>query len=239
MKKQLDIQTQLASQIIVPPKKEGYFPQKGDLLFTFDIQYKNKMGYVAIDVLAWKEAHLGIFLKSYPVTVPYIPGLFAFREGPLLLNALNDLISQYDFQPQLLIVDGHGTAHPRKMGIASWLGLKAKVPSMGLAKETLLKYKGNLDTALGSTLAILLDATIVGHALRTQDNIKPVFVSSGHLVSQQNAIEIVMELRGKYRHIEPIRRADQAARRFAKAELMPSSGTFKKLIPLTALGLQK
>lgn len=220
------IQKQLAAQVIVPPAQEGFFPQKGDLIFTFDIQYKNEIGYVAVDVLQWQQSPIDIFVKSYPVTEPYVPGMFAFREGPLLLHALNDIQEQKGLQPQLLIVDGHGTAHPRKMGVACWLGLKAQIPTIGLAKETLVKYVGDLKKTAGSTLPIWQEGEMVGHVLRTQDGVKPVFVSPGHLVSQQNAINIVMGLRGEFRHIEPIRRADQAARLYAKGELSSTSHGF-------------
>lgn len=212
------IQRTLALQVNVPEGKMGYCPKIGDMVFTFDIQYKEDVGHVAVDVLTWGGGSQGIYVKSYPVTEPYVPGLFAFREGPLLLQCLQDILTQTELKPHLLIVDGHGTAHPRWLGVACWLGLKAQLPTIGIAKEPLVKYTGVLAEPAGSTLDIQVQQKIAGHVLRTQDGIRPVFVSPGHLVSQANAINIIMNLRGKYRHIEPIRRADQAARKFAKGE---------------------
>lgn len=216
--KYISLQKELALEVKVPEDRDGYLPKTGDLVFTFDIQYQEEVGHVAVDVLTWNGDLLGVYVKTYPVTEPYVPGLFAFREGPLLLKCLEDIQEQTKLSPQLLIVDGHGTAHPRGLGVACWLGLKAQLPTIGIAKEPLVKYTGTLADPAGSTLAIPINQQIAGHILRTQDGIRPVFVSPGHLISQANTIEVIMNLRGKYRHIEPIRRADQAARKFAKGE---------------------
>ncbi|MGB1217271.1 MAG: endonuclease V, partial [Saprospiraceae bacterium] len=119
------------------------------------------------------------------------------------------------------IIDGHGTAHPRKLGVASWVGIKTKIPSIGIAKDTLLKfdYKSNLAEAENSSLPVHLDGETVGYALRTQESIKAVFVSAGHLISQNQALDVVKRIKGEYRIPEPIRRADQKARLAAKAEI--------------------
>lgn len=217
--KYLDIQARLAEQVEVPTANAGYTPKIGDLVFTFDIQYEEDIGYVAIDVLTWGSDSIGVYVGKYPVTEPYVPGLFAFREGPLLLRCLQDIQQQTDLSPNLLIVDGHGTAHPRMMGVACWLGLKTQLPTIGLAKRSLVKYAGNLKEEVSSTLPIIVQGKTVGHVLRTQEGIRPVFVSPGHLVSLSNSVDIIMNLRGDYRHIDPIRRADQAARKFAKNDI--------------------
>lgn len=217
--KYLDIQAELAQQVQVPSDKEGYTPKIGDLVFTFDIQYENEIGYVAVDILSWGAGSLGVYVQSYPVTEAYVPGLFAFREGPLLLQCLQDIQKQTRLSPSLLLIDGHGTAHPRQIGVACWLGLKAQLPSIGVAKKSLVKYTGILEETAGSTLPIQVEDQTVGHVLRTQDGIRPVFVSPGHLVSLANTIDIIMDLRSEYRHIAPIRRADQAARKFARGEI--------------------
>lgn len=211
------IQQALAAQVIIP---NDYDPivQQGDWVCTLDIQYKEDMGYVAADLHPWEGDHSFVAAKAYPVTVPYQPSFFAFREGPLLLNLLTDIQHQLNLSPRLLIIDGHGIAHPRRLGLASWVGVKAGLPSIGVAKDSLLPYAGKLGVEAGSHLSILLENQPVGVALRTQTDIKPVFVSPGHQISLYSAVNLIYVLRGVYRHIEPIRRADYAARRFAKGE---------------------
>ncbi len=228
----IDIQHQLAQSLIIPDDKQPLPISAEDLIFTFDIQYKGDIGYLAIDVRRWESDRVGVFTGAYPVTTAYQPGFFAFREGPVLQKGLEDLIEQTDFRPSLLVIDGHGTAHPRKLGVASWLGIQTDFPSIGVAKETLVKYTGELAEETGATLPVTVGTPpeMVGHVLRSQDGINPIFVSCGHRVSQQNAVKITMGLRSEYRIIEPIRIADQAARQLAKeasGELV--AGTFERV----------
>jgi deoxyribonuclease V len=211
----------LARQVIIPKKENDLLVGDKDWMGTFDIQYEGDTGYVALDVQTWGGTPVGTFVKGYAVTVGYAPGFFAFREGPLLLNMLADFEQHTGKKPALLLVDGHGTAHPRKLGVASWLGVKAGVPTIGIAKDPLVRFPLELDEQAGSRQPITLDGTIVGYALRTQTGIKPIYVSSGHQVSQGRACDIAFRFRGKYRIIEPIRRADWAARAFAKRQQTP------------------
>jgi len=211
-------QLELASQLVVPAAGSGYEVSNGDLIFTFDIQYKGDKGFVAIDVLAWPDQSLGIFTQVYNATVAYEPGYFAFREGPLLAQALKELCTTRNLVPNLLIIDGHGTAHPRRLGVASWLGIIADVPAIGVAKDPLLKRAYSIGTEKGDRASIYDGDEIIGYVLRTRKEVKPVYVSCGHQVSQITAVEIIFALAGDYRIIEPIRRADQFARRFSNVE---------------------
>lgn len=216
-KKQLkQLQEQMASSVKIPADGQGYRPGKGDLIITMDIQYQNDEAFAAAHLLRWPDEDFGVFGNAYTVDVPYVPGYFAFREGPILMNLLTDIKKDKGLKPDLILVDGHGTAHPRKFGLGSWLGVKCKIPTLGVGKETLVRYEGTLGEKAGDKLAIQMDEETVGYVLRTQDGIKPVFVSAGHLISQAAAIDVVMNLRGKYRQIEPIRKADQYARVLAK-----------------------
>ena len=212
------LQQELSDKVIIP-SKNGYFPKDGDLIFTFDIQYSGDIGYVAADIQAWNGTPLQIVVAAYQATVPYQPGYFAFREGPLLIQLLNDIKNNLQLSPDLIIIDGHGTAHPRRLGVASWVGVQVDIPTIGIAKEPLLKYNNKPQSATGSYSSIILNEEAVGFILRTQDGVKPIYVSAGHLVSQENTKAIAMALRSPYRIIEPIRRADQAARRFAKGDV--------------------
>lgn len=214
----LQKQIELATQLIVPEQGSGYQVTDGDLVFTFDIQYEGEKGFVAIDVFRWPNRWVGIFTQVYEATVPYQPGFFAFREGPLLAQAMKELCSTRNIQPNLLIVDGHGTAHPRRLGVASWLGIKMGIPSIGVAKDPLLRKAYVVGYEKGDRLPIYDREELIGHVLRSRENVKPVYVSSGHRVNQNIAVEIIFALAGEYRIIEPIRRADQVARRFSRGE---------------------
>jgi len=183
-----------------------------------DIQYSGDDAYVAIDIQEWDGRVIGQFLHKSETTIPYVPGLFAFREGEVLKPALQQLMNTWDMKPALLIVDGHGTAHPRKFGIGCWLGLTLNIPTIGVAKEPLLKYKTMLGPNRGDRVKVMLANDYVGLIVRTQEGVKPVYISAGHLISQTAAAYIILELASQYRICEPIRRADQAARRFAKGE---------------------
>lgn len=211
-------QLKLANQLVVPAADSGYKVANGDLIFTFDIQYKGGKGFVAVDVLAWPDQFIGIFTQVYDATVAYEPGYFAFREGPLLAQALKELCTMRNLVPNLLIIDGHGTAHPRRLGVASWLGIIADIPAIGVAKDPLLKKTYSVGTEKGDRAEIHEEEELVGYVLRTRKEVKPVYVSSGHRISQIAAVDIIFALGGDYRIIEPIRRADQFARRFSSGE---------------------
>ena len=214
----LQKQIEMATELVIPSSGSGYQVSEGDLVLTFDIQYEDEKGFVAIDVFTWPDQWVGIFTQVYEVTVPYHPGFFAFREGPLLAQAMKELCSTRNIFPNLLIVDGHGTAHPRRLGVASWLGIKMDVPSIGVAKDPLLRKAYPVGLEKGNRLPIYDREELIGHVLRTQKGVKPVYVSSGHQVDQNSAVETIFALAGAYRIIEPIRRADQIARRFSKGE---------------------
>ncbi len=214
------LQTKLATQVIVPEKNKGYRPKVGDIVFGLDIQYEGEWAFVAIDVQIWFERSLGIYLKKFEVEVDYHSGYFAFREGPILLKAIEALEKEQDIRPDLVIVDGHGLAHPRKFGVACWLGIHLDVPTIGCAKRTLVQYDGVLGEKRGDTLDIMDEQEIIiGKVLRTQKNVKPIFVSVGHKINLERTTETILKLATQYRNIEPIRRADKAARDFAKERI--------------------
>ncbi len=210
------LQNKLAKKLIIPKDGEGLRLKKGDAVFSIDVQYDGEEGYVAVDYLKWGEGHQDIFALHEYVAEEYIPGYFAFREGPLLMRAIERVKEYADISPALVIVDGHGLAHPRKFGVACWLGLEMNIPTLGCAKEPLVRYEGELAETVGSKVPVLVQGDLVGYALRTAQSVKPVFVSPGHLISMQEAERVILTLGGGYRVIEPIRRADRAARAYAK-----------------------
>lgn len=186
------------------------------MICTLDIQYEGEMAYIAADIHSYGYGELGRYGLILPVEQDYVPGFFAFREGPLLLQMIRQLIEVEGLHPRLLIIDGHGVAHPRKIGLASWVGVQADISTIGIGKDSLLKFSGELAEEAGSTLPIYWQDELRGYALRTVTGIKPVFVSAGHRISQKEALSIVQSLAGKYRIIDPIRRADMAARKMAR-----------------------
>ena len=138
---------------------------------------------------------------------PYLPGLFCFREGPLVLDALDSLAAK----PHLLLADGHGIAHPRRMGLAAWVGLKAALPCIGVAKTSLAGLDANPGEGRGEHEPLEIDGSIVGYVLRTQTGVHPVYVSPGYRVSPRTALEFALDCSPGFRIPEPIRRAHALA----------------------------
>jgi deoxyribonuclease V len=140
-----------------------------------------------------------------PLTFPYVPGLLAFREAPALLAAFARLRSS----PDLLVFDAQGYAHPRRLGLASHLGLVLDRPSIGCAKSVLVGEFAEPPPAAGAWTPLVDRGEVVGAALRTRDRVKPIFVSCGHRVSLESAIRLVLACRDRTRVPKPTREADR------------------------------
>jgi len=143
------------------------------------------------------------------IAFPYIPGLFAFREGPALIEALGRLAHT----PDLLIVDGHGIAHPRRCGIASHIGVVTGIPSIGVAKHLLCGTAATPDEGRGSTAPVIEGGETIGCAVRTAAGVRPVYVSVGHRTCLAAAVRLVLASSDGYRVSEPIRAAHALAAR--------------------------
>jgi deoxyribonuclease V len=143
------------------------------------------------------------------ITFPYIPGLLSFREGPILIKTLQRL----RVRPDVMIFDGQGIAHPRRMGLASHVGLWLDLPSIGCAKTPLLKKFINPGPLRGSFKWIRQEGKKVGAVLRTKENVKPLFVSPGHRTDLLMSIRLVLESCRGFRIPEPLRKAHQLAER--------------------------
>lgn len=138
---------------------------------------------------------------------PYVPGLFAFREMPALLDAVEALSAR----PDLLVCDGQGLAHPRRFGLACHLGLAVDLPSVGVAKTPMGQYESP-PPYRGAWSDLVDGEEVVGRALRTRDGVKPVFVSVGHRIDLDRACAEVLRLCRGYRLPETTRRADHLCR---------------------------
>ena len=151
---------------------------------------------------------------------PYIPGLLSFRELPLTLAAFEQL----NITPDLILVDGQGIAHPRRIGIASHLGLFLDIPTIGCAKSLLCGSHQTPGAEPGSYAEITDKGETIGAALRTKSGVKPVFVSIGHKIDLPTAIQWVMNCCRGYRLPEPTRLAHQLAKSSSPMGIMEAAG---------------
>jgi deoxyribonuclease V len=141
------------------------------------------------------------------VELPYVPGFLSFREAPNLLKAYEKLQQT----PDLIMVDGHGISHPRRLGIATHIGLHLNKPTMGVAKKVLVGRYKEPDMLKGAVSPLEYKGEVVGNVVRTKDNVKPVFVSAGHLMDLKSATEIALACALKHKLPEPTRLADHYA----------------------------
>ena len=164
----------------------------------------------AVAVLSFPELSLQeAVLARRPTTFPYLPGLLSFREAPAILEAL----SRLGAAPDLLVCDGHGLAHPRRIGLACHLGLACDLPSIGVAKSLLIGRHQPVGEGGGDWQPLWEEDEVIGAALRTQPSVKPVYVSIGHRISLETATDIVLRCTTCYRLPEPIRQAHRLASR--------------------------
>lgn len=154
-------------------------------------------------------------LASDATSFPYIPGLLAFRELPVLLKAWNQLKQK----PDVLLMDGHGIAHPRRMGIATHFGIEVDHPTIGCAKNILTGMHGDLGTQKGDKDDLIDGEEKVGMALRSRTNVNPIYVSPGYQCSFDDAYEIVMQSLTKYKLPKTTRLAHQWANKLRKGDV--------------------
>jgi deoxyribonuclease V len=216
-----DEQKWLAKQVITSEEDQLFQPK--DILFGVDIQYVGEEAFCAISAYQFNGTHLDTFILQTETGMEYRSGFFCFREGPPVLRTIRKILNNQNLIPQLIIIDGHGIAHPRGLGIASWIGVKTNIPTIGVAKRPLLKYEGTLDAERGSTLPIFRNNEEVGSVLRTQTDIKPVYVSPGYKMSLPQSNKIILDCSPKYRISNPIRMADHVAREFAKGNKLDNT----------------
>ncbi|MDP8923334.1 MAG: deoxyribonuclease V [Chloroflexota bacterium] len=174
-----------------------------------------EIGRAALVVLRLPELELvERQVVERPVSFPYIPGLLSFREAPVGLAAFAALAHP----PDLLLVDGHGIAHPRRFGIACHLGVLLDLPTIGCAKSVLVGRAEEPGPEPGSWMPLVHREGVIGAALRTRPRTNPLYISTGHRVSLDSAIDLVMRCARGYRLPEPTRLADRIASRRGSAD---------------------
>lgn len=170
-----------------------------------DVSYKGDMGFAAAISINYKTLEIEeIGVAEGKVVFPYIPGYLAFREAPLMLRALAKLRGEKD----LLMVNGHGIAHPRRCGIASYIGVIMGLPSVGVAKRLLT---GRVVEERGKRLIVIDDGTVAGIVVRSGGS--DLYITIGHMVDIEDLEEIAMKTMVRGRRLpEPIYWADRISR---------------------------
>ncbi|MEV6986414.1 endonuclease V [Sphaerisporangium sp. NPDC051017] len=190
----------------------GPGPEEPELVAGVDVGYSPEDDRLVAAVVVLRAGTLeGVeeVAVSGRVRFPYVPGLFAFRELPTLVEALERLT----VTPDLLVCDGYGLAHPYRFGLACHLGVLTDLPTIGVGKTAFVGACEPPGPERGAWSAITDGGETIGRALRTRRDTKPVYVSQGHRISLSNACRQVLELAPRYRIPEPIRQADRLSRR--------------------------
>lgn len=200
-----EIQRALATRVVCRSELKG-----PGLIAGADISGEDADGMVRAAVVVLSYPGLDLVdtnVISLRPGFPYVPGLLSFREVPLLLEACEGLRTT----PDLLIADAQGIAHPRRLGLASHLGLFLDMPTVGCAKSILCGRHGEIGGEAGEYASLTDNGEVVGAALRTKRGVKPVYVSVGHKVDLDSAVDWVLACCRGYRLPEPTRLAHLAA----------------------------
>jgi deoxyribonuclease V len=234
-KEAIEIQKAMRGKVTLSPLKE-----KIKLIAGADVSMN----------LYSKTVFAGFVVLSYPDLVvvdhavvkdhtdfPYIPGLLSFREIPSLLKAWEKLKTK----PDLIVVDGVGIAHPRRLGIASHLGVVLDMPTIGCAKSVLTGiFKAPKDKAgsvsylydPGTKKSSMKDKEIIGAALRTKDNVKPVFISPGNKITLEESIDIIRKTVRRHRLPEATRLAHETVNHYRRQHDLGGDKSTSEQLPI-------
>jgi deoxyribonuclease V len=173
------------------------------------INEQNEMARAAVVLLSFPELEiLERHVYEEPIRMEYVPGLLSFREIPCILGAF----AQLKQQPDLVMVDGQGIAHPRRLGIAAHLGLWIDLPTIGCAKSILVGKHEELSEEAGSWVPLKHYGEIIGAVVRTRSRVNPMIISLGHRISLESSIRYVLACGKGYRLPEPTRQADKLSK---------------------------
>ena len=167
-----------------------------------------KISKAAVVVLSYPELELvEQAIARIPTAFPYVPGYLSFREIPVILAAFPKIKQT----PDLVLCDGQGLAHPRRLGLASHLGVLLDIPTIGVAKSRFIGQHKDVPLEKGNWKPLMDKDETIGVVLRSRTNVKPIYVSIGHKISLPTAIDYVMGCLTKYRLPETTRLADKLA----------------------------
>jgi deoxyribonuclease V len=206
------LQEELASRVVVGPALDlsGVRHVAGA-----DVSTQGERAYATVVVLEFPGLSL-VEVQGFeaPLRFPYVPGLLSFREIPSVVGALRKVETAVD----ALILDAQGLAHPRRMGLASHLGLFLDVPTVGCAKSRLVGSFEEPGMEKGSVTDLVHRGEVVGRVLRTREGVSPVYVSVGNGIDLRSSVELVLACTTRYRLPESTRQAHNAANRLRRGE---------------------
>lgn len=208
------LQRELAEQVRLMPT----LPASPATVAGVDVSYEKHGDHFFAAVVVLDFATLTVIDQAWAddrVDFPYIPGLLSFRELPVLLAAFRRLKTV----PDVVLVDGQGVAHPRRIGLASHLGLWLNLPTVGCAKSRLCGSHDEPGMKRGEAAPLWLEDEVVGMVLRTRERVKPLYVSPGHLLDVESATRLTLACTGRYRMPEPTRLAHHLTNQLRKAAL--------------------
>ncbi len=188
----------------------------GDITFVagIDAAYGGNQVLAAVVVMRFPELRVvDTIVHARPVEFPYVPGLLSFREAPAILEALQAL----RIRPDILLCDGQGIAHPRRLGLASHIGIATDLPTIGCAKSLLCGVASEPSHVRGATAPVWDRGELIAMAVRTRPRVKPVYVSIGHRVDLPFAVSFLLRCCRGYRLPEPLRQADLLSKQAARS----------------------
>src|SRR5918994_7015640 len=206
------LQEELASRVVAGP---GLDLSGVRHVAGADVSTQKDVAYATVVVLEFPGLTL-VEVRGFeaPLRFPYVPGLLSFREVPPVVRALEKVETEVD----ALILDAHGLAHPRRMGLASHLGIFLDVPTVGCAKSRLVGSYEEPGREKGSATDLVHRGEIVGRVLRTREGVSPVYVSVGDGIDLGSAVDLVVACCTRYRLPETTRQAHNAANRLRRGE---------------------
>ncbi len=206
------LQGELASGVVAGPPLD-----LGSVRYVAgaDVSTEKDAAYATVAVLGFPGLSV-VEVQGFeaPLAFPYVPGLLAFREVPSVAGALAKVESPVD----AVIFDAQGLAHPRRMGLASHMGLFIDVPAVGCAKSRLVGSYEEPAPEKGSATDLVHGGEVVGRVVRTRTNVSPVYVSVGNRIDLDSAVDLVLACSPKYRLPETTRQAHDAANRLRRGE---------------------
>jgi deoxyribonuclease V len=200
-----DLQLQLAEKVVA---ETAFDPAAVRTVAGVDVSIRKRMAQAAVVVLKLEDLKpVDWAVSEAPATFPYIPGLLTFREGPVVLGALEKL----SIWPDVLIFDGQGIAHPRRIGLAAHMGVILDHPSIGCAKSRLTGEHADPGDDVGSWEPLTDRGEIIGAVVRSRAGVKPLYVSIGHRVDLPGSMDLVLRCTRGYRLPETTRYAHRVA----------------------------
>ena len=206
------LQEELASRVVAGPALDLQGVRR---VAGADVSTEGDMAYATVAVLDFPGLTV-VEVQGFeaPLRFPYVPGLLSFRELPSLVGALEKVEAEVD----ALILDAQGIAHPRRMGLASHLGIFLDVPTVGCAKSRLVGSFEEPGREKGSATDLVHRGEVVGRVLRTREGVSPVYVSVGNGIDLKSSVDLVLACCTRYRLPESTRRAHNAANRLRRGE---------------------